>query len=199
MLRWSRLLVLVLLVGSESCGTSTPRTTATSSTSVSTASRQASPSASSRQQATVCTKQDATRSLGPLPLPPYRRLTQPVTTWFGRVHLAPPLGTAQPTIPLAQAWDGLGFVDERYSSAIYDVVLADWTSDDNFVIQTDGQPVPHRHVLAWVALGRHRPVDASDVSADLTVAGVPCYFGTSITAVDATTGQAIADALDYHR
>jgi hypothetical protein len=99
---------------------------------------------------------------------------------------------------LARAGGGLGF-SGLYASAIYDVVLAYWTSDDLIVEDVKGHRAPHRHVLAWVAIGTHRPVDASDVdSTQLTVPGVPCYFGTSITAVDATTGDAIADALDYH-
>jgi hypothetical protein len=65
-------------------------------------------------------------------------------------------------------------------------------------MESNGRPVPHRHVLAWVAMGKHRPVEATNVSSSLTVPGVPCYFGTSITAVNAMTGQPIADAEDYH-
>ena len=40
--------------------------------------------------------------------------------------------------------------------------------------------------------------DASQLTGNATsVPGVPCYFGTSITAVDATTGEGIASADDY--
>jgi hypothetical protein len=155
---------------------------------------------SPRQRATVCTAEDLGGLSGPLsPAPPVHRLAQPVAAWFGHVHLDPPPNSAQPSIAFDQAWNGIGFIGERDPSAIYEVILADWTSDDFIVMKPHGQPVSHQHVLAWVAIGKHVPVAASDVSASDTVPGVPCYFGTSITAVDATTGEAIADAYDYHR
>jgi hypothetical protein len=147
-----------------------------------------------RQRATICTAKDASGSPGPLPMPNYRRLRNRITTWFGHVQLDPPSTATPPTISLPQAWTGTAFLGERYPSAVYDVVLADWTSDE-FVVSPS---VPHVHVLAWVAIGKHRPVDATDVSSSVTVPGVACYFGTSITAVNAMTGQPIADAWDYH-
>jgi hypothetical protein len=118
-------------------------------------------------------------------------------------------------VPLDTAWNGsvafgdqgrpvpasfeLGFSGLMYGSAIYEVVLAYWTSDDGIVVEEQGQPVDHDRVLAWVAIGTHRPVEAQDVgSPRLTVPGVPCYFGIGITAVNASTGKLLADALDYH-
>jgi hypothetical protein len=118
-----------------------------------------------------------------------------------------------PHVSLDRAWSGfgtgiastsyeLGFSGSVYGSAIYDVVLAYWSSDDRLgglVVQEHGQQVAHDHVLAWVAIGTHRPVEAQDVDAQrLTIPGVPCYFGVGITAVNATTGHLLADALDYH-
>jgi hypothetical protein len=92
-------------------------------------------------------------------------------------------------MPLDMAWTGF-------------LTGINWTSDSRLggvVIQEHGQPVAHDHVLAWVAIGTHRPVEAQDVdSPRLTIPGVPCYFGIGITAVNATTGQLMADALDYH-
>jgi hypothetical protein len=98
---------------------------------------------------------------------------------------------------VAQAWGGpaSGFI---YSSGIYEVVLANWTSDAGLVMESNGRAAPHDHVLAWVIIGKHVPVAASDVAGNATtVPAVPCYFGTSIAAVDATTGEGIASAYDY--
>ena len=54
-------------------------------------------------------------------------------------------------------------------------------------------------MLAWVAIGTHRPVEAQDVDSQrLTIPGVPCYFGIGITAVNATTGQLLTNLLDCH-
>jgi hypothetical protein len=64
-------------------------------------------------------------------------------------------------------------------------------------MESNGTAVQHAHVLAWVIIGKHVPVAAEDVSASATVPGVPCYFGTSIAAVDAKTGEGIASAYDY--
>ena len=91
---------------------------------------------------------------------------------------------------LAHAWDN-GFEELHLPTAVVDVALAEWTSDDSMAAESqDGKTVPHRHVLAWVATGKRIPL-----------AGPPgvefpggCVFGTSITAVNATTGQLITDA-----
>jgi hypothetical protein len=164
-----------------------------------------------RQRAKVCTADDM--SVNNVPVPAYRRLTSARSEWFGRVRLDPVPASVQPHVPLNVAWNGFatgptptsyepGFSGAVYGSAIYDVVLAYWTSDETLgglVVQEHGRPVPHEHVLAWVAIGTHRPVEAHDVDLQrLTVPGVPCYFGVGITAVNATTGKLLADALDYH-
>lgn len=195
MRRRSCLLPVAVLFVTAACGGTTTQTA--SPTKPPTAS--AVPTTNPRQGATICTAKDASGSPDSLPpLPSYRRLRNRITTWFGHVQLDPPATTTRPTFSLAEAWAGTSFFAERYPSAIFDVVLAEWTSDEYIVMKPNGQPVLHRHVLAWVAIGKHRPVDATDVSASLTVPGVACYFGTSITAVNATTGQPIADAWDYH-
>ena len=146
-----------------------------------------------RQHATACTKADLNFA-SPTQVPPYRRLAKVGSYWFGRVQLDPPSTAANPTFSLAQAW-GAPLSGAVYSSAIYDVVLSDWTSDANLFL--DGKAAPHDHVLAWVIIGKHVPVAASDVGTATTVPGVPCYFGTSIAAVDATTGKLIASSIDY--
>jgi hypothetical protein len=180
-----------MICAASACGGSTSQKARTTSP------PPASTTTNPRQRATICTAKDASGSPDSLPLPNNRRLRNRITTWFGHVQLDPPSNT-RPTASLAEAWTGTGFFDERYPSAIFDVVLAEWTSDEFIVMKANGQSVPHRHVLAWVAMGKHRPVDAIDVSTSLTVPGVACYFGTSITAVNAMTGQLIADAWDYH-
>jgi len=188
-----RTLIFTLLLTSASCGGSSLRDEGSLA-------QTTSPLAvalSARQRATVCTKQDRGR-FGGFPPPKWRRLARPDSPWFDHVQLDPPSTNAQPTISLAQAWGDAAsmFVSP---SAIYDVVLADWTSDDSIVTGARGHLAPHRRVLAWVAIGKHVPIDASDVDfPSRTIPGVPCYFGTSITAVDATTGNLIADASDYH-
>jgi hypothetical protein len=163
-----------------------------------------------RQRAKVCTADDL--STNNVPVAPYRRLTSPRTEWFGRVHLDPVPASVQPGVTLDSAWTDLvpgptnvyvpGFSGSVYRSAIYDVVLAYWTSDDSFgglAVEEHGQQIPHNHVLAWVAIGTHVPVEAQDVdSQSLTVPGVPCYFGVSITAVNATTGKLLSAPIDYH-
>ena len=63
-------------------------------------------------------------------------------------------------------------------------------------MDSNGKAAPHDHVLAWVFIGKHVPVAAGDASGGATTAGVPCYFGTSIAAVNATTGEGIASAYD---
>ena len=151
-----------------------------------------------RQKASVCTSADLNGFASPERAPSYRRLTTAGTYWFGRVHLDPPSKASHPKFSEAQAWGGVALSDSRYSAAIYGVVLAYWTSDAGLVMQSHGKIAPHDHVLAWVFIGKHVPVAASDVSGSATtVPGVPCYFGTSIAAVDATTGEGIADAYDY--
>lgn len=145
-------------------------------------------------------------------VPAYRRLDIPRTAWFGRVHLDPVPASVRPKVTLDSAWTDLvpdptpnvevpGFNGSVYSSAIYDVVLAYWTSDESFgglAVEDHGHQVPHNHVLAWVALGTHVPVEARDVDSQrLTVPGVPCYFGVSITAVNAMTGKLLAAPIDY--
>ena len=150
-----------------------------------------------RQHATTCATGDLSAWASPDQVPQYRRLTEPGTYWFGRVHLAPPPDDAHPTSSLAQAW-GAPLSGSMYSAAIYDIVLADWTSDSRIVMESQGRPVAHEHVLAWVVIGKHVPVAASDVDYPThTVPGVPCYFGTSIAAVNAMTGEQIADSYDY--
>ena len=151
-----------------------------------------------RQHDTVCTSRDMDLYSGP-PLPPYHRLADSGTYWFGHVHLEPPppAAKAPPLVSEAQAWGTAS--GDFYVSGVYEVVLADWTSDAGIVMQGSGQPAPHDHVFAWVVIGTHVPIDAGDVSEGDTVPGVPCYFGTSIAAVDARTGRPIASATDYHR
>lgn len=147
-----------------------------------------------RQTASVCTSGDLNAFRSPSQVPSYRRLTTAGTYWFGRVHLDPPATDAHPTVSVAQAWGGVPTGD-FYSAAVYDVVLASWTSDADLVM---GKAVQRDHVLAWVFIGKHVPVAAEDVSGGATTApGVPCYFGTSIAAVNATTGEGIAAAYDY--
>jgi hypothetical protein len=150
-----------------------------------------------RQTASTCTSADLYGPRLPPQVPSYRRLNTARTYWFGRVHLDPPPSDAQPTFSVAQAWGGAAAGD-LYRAAVYDVVLAYWTSDADLVMGSNGNAAPHDHVLAWVFIGRHVPVAADDVSGGATtVAGVACYFGTSIAAVNATTGEGIADAYDY--
>jgi hypothetical protein len=134
----------------------------------------------------------------PLPTPLYRRLTTTGTYWFGRVLLDPPPKDAHPAFSVAQAWGGV-FVP-IYAAGIYEVILANWTSHaDLSLLESNGKPLRYDGVLAWVIIGKHVPVAAVDVSASATVPGVPCYFGTSIAAVDAKTGASIASAYDYSR
>jgi hypothetical protein len=161
-----------------------------------------------RQRASVCTAADL--SVNNVSVPGYRRLTSPRTAWFGRVRLDPVPSSVQPHVALDTAWSAfgsgptptsseLGFSGSVYGSAVYDVVLAYWTSNGDIVVHQNGQPLAHDRVLAWVAMGTHLPVRAPDVDSQrLTVPGVPCYFGVGITAVNATTGQLLSDALDYH-
>lgn len=150
-----------------------------------------------RQQATVCTDADLVVSPD-LPAPDTRQLEKGGDYWFGGVHLEPaPAATPPEVVRFDNLWSersSLGaFMDSHYASAIYDAFLAYWTSDG---VEMDG--APHDHVLAWVVLGKHVPVAASDASADVTVPGRPCYFGSSIAAADATTGDPIAISYDSH-
>jgi hypothetical protein len=148
-----------------------------------------------RQKASVCTSGDLNAVRPPVPVPSYRRLTTAGTYWFGRVHLDPPATDAHPTFSVAQAWGSSSLLGDFYPAAIYEVVLASWTSDADLVMD---KAAPHDHVLAWVFIGKHVPVAADDVSGGATTApGVACYFGTSIAAVNATTGEGIAAAYDY--
>ena len=150
-----------------------------------------------RQKASVCRSGDLNTFRSPLQVPSYRRLTTAGTYWFGRVHLDPAPNDAHPTFSVAQASGGLP-AGPFYSAAIYEVVLASWTSDADLVMESKGRAAKHEHVLAWVFIGKHVPVAAEDVSGGATTApGVPCYFGTSIAAVNATTGEGIASAYDY--
>lgn len=191
--RGQHVVFVAVICAAAACGGTTSQKASSTSPPI------ASPASNPGQRATICTADDASGSPDEsVPLPTYRRLGRPITTWFGRVQLDPPQTTATPKVSLSEVWGSEGFWGERYPSAIFDVVLAEWTSDDLIVMKPNGQPVPHRHVLAWVAMGKHRPVDAIDVSPSLTVPGVACYFGKSITAVNAMTGQPIADAWDYH-
>lgn len=190
--RWWHLVSVAVICAATACGGTTSQKASPTSPPI------ASTTTNPRQRATICTANDATGSPDALELPNYRTLRNRITTWFGHVQLDPPATATKPTISFAEAWTGTGFSGERYPSAVFDVVLAEWTSDDFLVMKSNGLLVPHRHVLAWVAMAKHRPVDATDVSTSLTVPGTACYFGTSITAVDAITGQPIADAWDYH-
>jgi hypothetical protein len=74
-------------------------------------------------------------------------------------------------------------------------MLANWSSDASVVANAIGGsgPVAHQHVLAWVVLGRHGPIEPVNPES----ANVPCYFGTSIQTVDATSGATIAVAYHY--
>jgi hypothetical protein len=195
----------MLMVAAACAGSSTHASSPGASTTIPRATLTA------RQRAKVCTAADM--SVNNVPVPRYRHLTSPRTIWFGRVRLDPVASSVQPRVPLDRGWSGfaragaptsnaLGFFGSVYGSAIYDVELAYWSSDDTLgglVVQEHGQPVAHDHVLAWVAIGTHRPVEAQDVDSQrLTIPGVPCYFGIGITAVNATTGQLLANALDYH-
>lgn len=197
-------LILICAIALATCGCGS--SAATAPTAPSTTTRV---NLTARQRAKVCTATDM--SVNNVPVPSYRRLTSSRTEWFGRVRLDPVPSSVQPRVPLNIAWNGFGttptsyepgFSGSMYSSAIYDVVLAYWTSDDSLgglVVEEHGKPVAHDHVLAWVAIGTHRPVEAQDVDSQrLTVPGVPCYFGVGITAVNATTGKPLTDALDYH-
>jgi hypothetical protein len=152
-----------------------------------------------RQRATACMSTDLESDMGgPPPVPTSYRLGTAGTYWFGRVHLDPPSRDVRATTSSSLAWGNVDMAGSRFRSAVYEVVLAYWTSDAAFVMTSHGKPVPHQHVLAWVFLGTHVPVAASDVSGNATtVPGLRCYFGTSIAAVDATTGQGIAFAYDY--
>lgn len=148
----------------------------------------------------TCTKADlgfGSGLIGPPQPPAAKRLAKPGVYWFGRIHLDPPSSSDVPKVSARDAWFGPQLSFNLYASATYDLVLAYWNLDDDVQAAGPSRPVTHKRVLAWVVIGRHVPIEASDVSPSLRKPGVPCYFGTSIDAVDATTGDFIAGASDY--
>jgi hypothetical protein len=123
-------------------------------------------------------------------LSPRQLLATVPTFWDRHVHLSPAPRGVQPKIGLARAVTALG--PERYRSAHYTVLLAEWRSDGSI----EANKPRHEPVLAWVIVGTHVPIQPFH-SPTTTTPAPPCYFGTTLQAVDATTGQTIADLSEY--
>jgi hypothetical protein len=124
------------------------------------------------------------------PGPAGRRLDKAGMYWFGQVHLDPPPAGVRPLVSAAQAWRSVSqdtplyALHPLYRAGVYDVVLAYWTSGPALVMESNGKRAAHDHVLAWVILGKHVPSGSSAV-------GRRCVFGSSIDAINATTGEGI--------